>query len=191
MYINFPLLEKSGLQNSDLVFLAAIKQNETEFLLKNLKEDDYNRFKTLSLVKHVKVKKKDEHLYVSLRLDKKGSDLLENLSTAEVTEDSLRIFEWIKQIYLSAGKSLGNQKKTKTFIAQFTAESGIEKNCLAFLIQTFVNDEKEMEFSKVLQYLFFKGESVFNVRFDLHASRLYQYYLKNENYFKEQFKRLE
>ena len=79
MYINIKLFEKSNLLPSDLVFLAAIKQTQTEFLLKNLKEEDYNRFKALSLVKHLKVKKKDEHLYVSLRLEKKTEELLINL----------------------------------------------------------------------------------------------------------------
>ena len=120
-------------------------------------------------------------------MSKKGREVLDAIETPEVTEDSLRIFEWIKQIYISAGKDLGNQKKTKMFIAQFSAESGIQRNALAFLIQSFINDESQFEWSKVLQYLFFKGESVFNIKFDLHSSRLYQYYLKNQNYFDNKF----
>jgi hypothetical protein len=188
MYINFQLFKNSGLENSDIYFLAAAKQIE-KTVLEELTEQTFNRLNSLGLLTSVKGRKGDNPLH-NVRLSKKGSELLNNLSIAEVTEDSLRIFEWIKNIYLASGKSLGNQKKTKQFIAQFSAESGIEKNALAFLIQTFANDEKEMEFSKVLQYLFFKGESVFSVRFDLHSSRLYQYYQKHENYFIEKFKTL-
>lgn len=187
MYINIDILNKKGLSLHEISLLQIIKQNKTtdcsEFIEKNLNEDIKSKFDSLALVDYTKKGK--------INTTKKANEWLEDISTPEVTEDSLRIFEWIKSIYLTQGKSLGNQKKTKTFIAQFSAESGIEKNCLAFLIQKFVNDEKEMEYSKVLQYLFFKGDSVFSTRFDIHSSRLYQYYLKYEDYFKKEFERLE
>lgn len=187
MYINIELYNKSGLQPQDLYFLAGIRQLNKE-VLETLNGDVFTRLETFSLLTSVKGKKGDNPVY-NIRLSKKGKDLLENLSIAEVNEDSLKIFDWISEIYKQSGKELGNQKKTKQFIAQFSKESGIEKNSLAFLIQSFVNDESQFEWSKVLQYLFFKGDSVFSIRFDLSASRLYQYYQKNENYFNEQFKK--
>lgn len=187
MFINLEILNKKDLSLHEIALLQVIKQNKlndcSEFIKNNLAEETKSKFESLALIDYTKKGK--------MNTTKKGNEWLEDVGTAEVTEDSLRIFEWIKNIYLFQGKSLGNQKKTKTFIAQFSAESGIEKNCFAFLIQTFVNDEKEMEYSKVLQYLFFKGDSVFSTRFDLHGSRLYQYYLKHEEEFKEEFKKLE
>lgn len=39
---------------------------------------------------------------------------------------------------------------------------------------------------------FFKGGKMcFNPSFDIHSSRLYQYYLKSKDYFDYQFKKLE
>ena len=68
MYLNISVFTKSNLQFSDLVFLAAINQTETDWLIENLNEDVYNRFNELSLIKHIKQKSKKEHLYVRLRL---------------------------------------------------------------------------------------------------------------------------
>ena len=189
MYINIEVFSKSGLEPQDIYFLAGIKQINKE-VLEQLPNGVFNRLESLSLLTSIKGKKGDNPVY-NIRLSKKGKDLLENLSIAEVDEDSLKIFDWIAEIYKQSGKELGNQKKTKQFIAQFSKESNIEKNSLAFLIQSFVNDESQFEWSKVLQYLFFKGDSVFSIRFDLSASRLYQYYQKNEQYFNEQFKKWE
>lgn len=189
MYINIPLFRQKNLQPEDIFYLCAIKQIDKE-VLEIIPNNVLERFKELSLVEYIKGKKNEED-WCKIRLSKKGKELLENISIAEVDEDSLKIFNWITEIYKQSGKELGNQKKTKQFIAQFSKESGIEKNSLAFLIQSFVNDESQFEWSKVLQYLFFKGDSVFSIRFDLSASRLYQYYQKNEEYFNEQFKKWE
>ena len=56
MYINLSVLGKSGLEYSDLVFLTAINQTETEWLIGNFKDSDYERFKRLSIIKHIKQK---------------------------------------------------------------------------------------------------------------------------------------
>lgn len=183
MYLTFSLY---NLQPQDLYYIFAVKQIETEI---NIPNDTLQRFKDLDLITTIKGKPNQEER-LRIRLSSKGKKFLEDLSTPEVTEDSLRIYEWIKNIYLSEGKALGNQKKTKMYIAQFSAESEIKQNCLAYLIKSFTNDESEMEWSKVLQYLFFKGESVFNIRFDLHSSRLYQYYLKYQQKFDKKFEEL-
>jgi hypothetical protein len=189
MYINIQLFKKNNLEPQDLYFLLSIKQTEKE-VLKDIPIDVIQRFKDLGILTTIKGTKSEPES-LKIRLNDKGKKLLENLSIAEVEEDSLKIFDWISEIYRRSGKEIGNQKKTKQFIAQFSKESGIKKNSLAFLIQSFVNDESQFEWSKVLQYLFFKGDSVFNVRFDLYSSKLYQYYQKNENYFSGQFKKWE
>lgn len=189
MYINTNIVKHYNLNLQQVTLMQILHQAKNEDvseLLENYNGDlDVLHYK--GFLSEVKAKNKQESIYKRLRLSKKGREVLDAIETPEVTEDSLRIFEWIKQIYISAGKDLGNQKKTKMFIAQFSAESGIQRNALAFLIQNFINDESQFEWSKVLQYLFFKGESVFNIKFDLHSSRLYQYYLKNQNYFDNKF----
>jgi len=79
MYVNISVLEKSGLLFSDLVFLCAINQTETDWLIENLNEDVYSRLKELNLIKHIKQKSKKEYLYVSLRLSDTGKTLLSEL----------------------------------------------------------------------------------------------------------------
>lgn len=189
MYINTNIVKHYNLNLQQVALLQILHQAKNEDVSEWLESynGDLDVLHYKGFLSEVKAKSKQESVYKRLRLSKKGREVLDAIETPEVTEDSLRIFEWIKQIYISAGKDLGNQKKTKMFIAQFSAESGIQRNALAFLIQSFINDESQFEWSKVLQYLFFKGESVFNIKFDLHSSRLYQYYLKNQNYFDNKF----
>lgn len=189
MYINTNIVKHYNLNLQQVALLQILHQAKNEDVSEWLESynGDLDVLHYKGFLSEVKAKNKQESVYKRLRLSKKGREVLDAIETPEVTEDSLRIFEWIKQIYISAGKDLGNQKKTKMFIAQFSAESGIQRNALAFLIQSFINDESQFEWSKVLQYLFFKGESVFNIKFDLHSSRLYQYYLKNQNYFDNKF----
>lgn len=194
-YINYEILTSKNLSLYELPILQLIKQNKTEDLSNEIKfqvEDTQfiEKWLNIGYIEVIKGKKCQTE-YQKLRTTKLGNKVLEDIGTADITEDSLKIFDWISELYKQSGKDLGNQKKTKQFIAQFSKESGIEKNSLAFLIQSFVNDESQFDWSKVLQYLFFKGDSVFAVRFDLHSSRLYQFYQKNEDYFREQFKKWE
>jgi hypothetical protein len=195
MYVNVNLLKSRNLSLHEFAVLSLLRQNKFEnnidLLEKECNIDVLKKFNDLGLIEQVKRKNKAQNELELIRTTKKGNEWLDDINTAEICEDSLKIYNWIAEIYRQSGKELGNQKKTKQFVAQFSKESGIEKNSLAFLIQSFVNDESQFEWSKVLQFLFFKGDSVFSVRFDLHSSRLYQYFLKNENYFLEKFKKWE
>lgn len=177
-YVNIKLFEKSGLLPSDLLFLAAIKQIETEFLLKNLTEDDYNRFKTLSLVKHIKVKKKDEHPYVSLRLDKKGTDLLDNLSTPNVTEEHLKMRDYLIQMYLShedKERVVGNKKLIGIYIAVLQNYLAIDIYRFYYLCEYFLS---EHVFTKKLENIFMDRNKIRYGEFKNHIedSALYQFY---------------
>lgn len=189
MYINTKLLEKYNLNLVQHSVLCILRQNKFED--QSIYLESYNgildELAALNLVEEVKAKNKTESVWKRLRITKKGSEILENISTAEIDEDSLTIFEWVKSVYLREGKELGNVKKCKQYIAQFSRESGITKNSLAFLIQSFLSDEKEFEYSQRLEYLFFKGASVFSVKFDINQSRLFQYYQKNQQRFDKKF----
>jgi hypothetical protein len=65
--------------------------------------------------------------------------------------------------------------------------SSIHKNNLAFLCKTFIEDPDQFEYSKRLEYLFFKPANLFSVKFDIEGSRLYQYYLKHKTEFDDKF----
>ena len=130
MYINLSVLGKSGLEYSDLVFLAAINQTETDWLIENFKNSDYERFERLSIIKHIKQKSKKEHLYTSLRLSDLGKNLLSEIEEAPIEEEDKTVFEWLKNYYLKAGKEIGNGAKTQRHIRDFRIKSGIQKNNL-------------------------------------------------------------
>lgn len=194
MYINLEILKKHNLTLLDFTVLQLIKQNKTEDLSVEIKNNStpemLEKFGALKYVEYVKGKKSQTDLE-RIRTSKKGNNLLDAIGTYGICENSLRIYEWVKSIYLNLEKEIGNQKKCKQYIAQFSAESGICKNDLALLINHFLRDDREMEYSQRLEYLFHKGSSVFSVKFDLNQSRLYQYYQKNQKFFDSKFAELE
>lgn len=178
----------------ELGVLQLIRQNKIEDLSNEIQfeasEDILSKFSTLGYIEYVKPKKKSDNVYKCVRTTSKGNAVLEDIETPEINEDDLKIFNWLEQIYLDAGKEIGNKKKTKMFIANFRVQSGIDKNSLAYLCQEFTNDESQYEWSQRLEYLFFKGASVFSVKFDINQSRLYQYYDRNKVKFDKQFEKL-
>lgn len=189
-YINTRLLESYKLTLIQYSVLCILRQNKFEDQSEFLQEYEYElvHFRDNNLLEEVKAKNKQESVYKRLRISKKGQEIIDNVSIAEVNEDSLKIFDWVKSVYVKEGKEIGNAKKTKQFIAQFSKESGIERNSLAYLIQSFLSDEKEFEYSQRAEYLFYKGATLFSIKFDLYQSRLYQYYQKHQNKFDTKFK---
>lgn len=191
LYINFEVikeLEGDGHDPFPLIsILTAINQGNKSFLegLKDVTE--YNlTFKGKSLVKHVKGRKSDTW-FDTVRLDKAGKELLKDLTEAEVSEDDIKIFDWLSNHYKKIGKEVGNGAKTKRHIRDFRIKSGIVKNNLIRLCYAFVSDESQMEYSHKLEYIFYKPKTVFETRFNLEESRLYQYYMKNKEQFDKVF----
>jgi hypothetical protein len=192
MYINFKMLESKGLSYSDLVLLQASKQNRVEALsavIEKFSDLDIEPLKERGYLTHIAGKKKDSEAS-KLRLTKKGVTLLEILETPEVTEEDLMLYDWMADVYVNLGKEIGNKKKTKMYVALFRAHSGIEKNCLATLLDLFVKDEDNMEYNHKLEYAFFKPATVYQVKFELEQSRLYQYYLSYKSFFDNKFEEL-
>lgn len=185
MYINLSVLGKSGLEYSDLVFLAAINQTETEWLIENFKDSDYERFERLSIIKHIKQKSKKEHLYTSLRLSDLGKNLLSEIEEAPIEEEDKTVFEWLKNYYLKAGKEIGNGAKTQRHIRDFRIKSGIQKNNLIKLVLDFLAENEER--SKKLQYIWYYPKTAFATRFDLEESWLWSHFIKNKERLEKTF----
>lgn len=192
MYINLKYLTEKGLHFTDIFLLQLTKQQRTEDCFEFLFgfEEQLASLKKLGYIDSIKGNKKLSAT-AKLRITKTGEELLSNLETPEIIEDDLILFEWVKGIYLSRDKKLGNQKKTKLYIALFRAHSGIERNELATLLSAFVADEQNMEFSHVLEYVFFRPANVYTTKFSLNESRLYNYYLTYKEIFDERFKALD
>lgn len=194
MYINFKILQSRKMTINEVGMLLAIKQNKTEdlseYLSEFLTEDVQNRFEETGYVGYVKTKSTKDTIYKLIRTTTKANTFLSDIETPEIEAQDLKIFDWLFKVYVGTDRVVGNAKKTKMFIALFRAHSGIEKNQLAFLLKTFINDPEQFEWSKKLEFLFFKGASVFSTKFDIEQSRLYQYYLMNKANFDKNFLRL-
>lgn len=198
MFINLLVLDKSDLLYSDLVFLSAILQINSEWVVRNLTEDVYSRFKQLNLIKHIKCKTKTEHYYMSIRLDVKGKQLLKNIySVSEANEDDLKIKDWLVKEYEKNGKKIGSLERIENYIVKLRLETGICRNNLAILFKHFLSEDYVDESSKVLESVFFKKtkrgldkngiDFYYEVPWKLEDSWIYQYYVENKNKFKSLF----
>lgn len=189
-------MEKRGVTLTQMALLQVIKQNKAEgspsaeFLSNNLSDEDIQFFENNGYITTVKPKRKSDTVYQLLRTTKKANTFLEDIETEGINNDDLVLYEALEKVFLSEGKEIGNKKKTKQFMAQFRAHSGIERNELFTLCREFIEDEENFKYSFRLEYVFFKGASVFETKFNIEQSRLYQYYLKRQEFFEETFKKL-
>jgi hypothetical protein len=194
MYINFEILTSKGLTLYELGILQLIKQNKIEDLSQQIESLVSNtqiieKLSNIGYIEFIKGKK-GQTQFQCIRTSKKGNEVLDDISTPNVLEEDLIIAEWLKKIYTESNREIGNFKKTKIYIALFRVNTGISKNALAYLCQSFMDDESQFDWSKKLEFLFFKPSNVYE-KFSIDGSKLYQYYLKNENYFLEKFKKWE
>lgn len=191
MYINFKLLPSLGLTWEHVVVMQMCKQAKFENLSIELSgfQDIIKQLEQLEYVDEISGKKGQDPLEKK-RLTKKGKKVLENIETPEVTQDDLVLFDWLERLYKDLGKEVGNKRRTKLYLALFRIESGIQKNELATLLDEFTRDGDNMNYNHKLEYAFFKPSNVFQAKFELDQSRLWQYYLKNEEHFKNLFSEL-
>lgn len=174
-----------------LILKQAGKRDVSEELKKlNTAEEDLKKLEETEMITYIKGNKK-QNLLQKMRLTKKSKKYLDSLDEVEVSEEDLQFFEWLKGIYIKRDKKIGNGAKTKRLIAQFREKSGIEKNHLATLCNHFINNDDEQEWSFMLEYIFWKPVNVFQTKFALDQSRLYQYYLDKKEYFDAEFKRID
>lgn len=195
MYINFLIAKKRGFSPTDVSNLQLISQNKTEkmeeIITDNIPLSVLNWYQELEYVTLVKAKNKSDSIQNRIRLSPKGNDLLEDLQVPQINDDDLQLYEWLERTYQKEGKELGNRKKTKLYIALFRVNSGIDRNKLALLCKAFMNDSSQFEWSKRLEFLFFKPGNVFSVKFDLEQSKLYQYYIKHKEHFDNKFAKID
>ncbi len=195
MYINFEIAKKRGLSPTDVVNLQLISQNKTdkleEIITDNIPLSVLNWYQELEYVTLIRAKNKSDSIQNRIRLSPKGNDLLEDLQVPQINDDDLQLYDWLERTYQKEGKELGNRKKTKLYIALFRVNSGIDRNKLALLCKAFMNDSSQFEWSKKLEFLFFKPGNVFSVKFDLEQSKLYQYYIKHKEHFDNKFAKID
>jgi hypothetical protein len=183
MYLNFELLKAKELTTDDFLTLQICHQMVSESLIQWLPDSSIvEKLVNAEYVEFLKPRK-DTPKYALARLSKKGKELLNDLQIPNVIEDDLIVWDWLEKKYKSLGKEVGNRKKGKLWLACFRVHSGFQKNDLVKLCVDFVKDDKNMEYSHRLDYVFFKPDNVFTTKFDLDSSKLWQFYLKNQEYY--------
>ena len=192
MYINFNLGASKGVSFKEIGALQMISQNRFEDLsglVESLGDELIASLEAAGYVTYIKPKKKGDSKYKLMRLSDKAKNLLDDLEVPEMNEDDISIYNWLEGIYKGTDRVIGNTKKTKRLIALFRVNSGIERNCLAILCQGFLNDDAQFEWSKKLEFLFWKPANLFATRFDIHQSRLFQYYEANKEAYDKKFEK--
>ena len=193
MYVNFQLLLDRDLFPQDLIFLQAVKQQKTEdisnFVAMVMDDERYNFLTKKDYITQIKGTKNMSEIE-RIRLTKKGVKLLNELQVSMVTEEDLVLRDWLIEKYNDMGKIVGNKTKIGTGIAQFRGHTGIDKNKLAYLLQTFINDVDNMEYNQKLEKVLYSSKSVFATRFNINECRLNDYYLKNKMTFDKKFETL-
>jgi hypothetical protein len=193
MYINTQLLESRGLTANSLIMLQLIKQNKTEDMSSIIELHGVPiSILDLGLVEFIKPKNKSQKESHTIRLSKKGSKWLNEFTeTVLVSEEDVIVFDWLKNLYEGLGKEVGSHIKCKNLISWFRRESGISKNCLIELCKEFTSDDNRMEYSNILEYVFWRGANHFQTSPKLEDSKLWNYYEKRQDYFDNRFKDLE
>lgn len=176
MYCNFSIYP-SFLQPQDLFFLYAVKQVNTEI---NIPEDTLQRFSDNNLIMWIKGKPKEEQR-LKIRLSEAGKKLMEDLETPHQTEGDLAMYEYLKNTYLSNGedRSIGNEKLTKIYCAQFRQILGLSLHQMYWLCMLFV---ERVEFTRVLENIFFvkKDNPYGKFKDNVDSSKLYIFYNENK-----------
>lgn len=183
-YINTNFLNSSEISWQQVYWLLLIKQGEE---VENMSA--VSDLIDLKMVKLVKAKNKSESDLSRLRLDTEGKKFLEKLGESEISEEHQRVADWMCQIYLDLGKKVGNKTKLTRHIRDFSNITGISRNRLVHLCQELTNDSEQMEFSHVLEFIFWKAPNAFATRFSLENSRLWKYYQDRQGYFDKEWEK--
>lgn len=197
MFINFNIFRKLKLTEEFVFFLLAVKSEDKEYI-----ENFNDKQKSLEEGYIKQIKSGD------YRLDKKGKEILNKLSKSDkISEETEKLAEWIANYYKNKkGGIVRNKKELQRRISWFSDQTSIRGNALAILISCYINDSfdeslglsmqefKEqnngrMTLSFIPENVFWKPLNHFQKNYTLDESSLYNYYLDNQKYIEEQWKK--
>lgn len=192
-YFNYQLAEKRGLSPRDAHLISMINQNKTEDVSEQIGlemgEDNMKRLLAFELVTMIKGTKKQTD-FQKLRLSKKGKKWYRDLQTVNTVHNDFEMFNYVKRIYMDLGKDIGDDNTVVNLIAWFRAETGFNHKQIYILLKTFVEDDSQMEYSNVLEYVFWKRPHLYATNQNLKDSRIWKYYNHHKAMFENKFKAL-
>lgn len=181
-YINVKLLKSRNLSLLDLQILQLAKQQRIEDVSDVLREysKEVESLLYLEYLETIKGKKEDGE-FQKIRVSKKGSEILDLVSTPLVTDGDIQMYQYLCQLYMEedSTRTLGNRKAGLRYCAEFRQIMGFTLHEMYWLCVMFVSNTT---FTKVLEYIFFsKKENPYGkFKENLDSSKLYLFWQDNE-----------
>ena len=184
MFINFQLIKELNLPLNSVLVLFSANQNRVNDESATLEEfkDVVRDLFDLGLLERVKAKTKSQNLYSLVRISPKGKKTLENITTPEVTQGDLEMFDYLKNIYLAhedKDRVVGNAKKVKMYCAILRNHLQMTLHEFYYFIELYLS---EAVFTKKLENLFMDSNKVRYGTFlnNVDESPLFQFWQKEE-----------
>ena len=138
-----------------------------------------------------KGKRKSDSEFMRLRLSKKGKTWLKELQIPNTVPNDFEMATYIINAYKKLDKSVTSEAKIVELIAWFRVETGFTHRQIFTVLNTFINDDNQMEYSNILDNIFWKRPHMYAVNKKIEDSRLYAYYNHNKPLFKKKFEKLD
>lgn len=192
-YFNYQLAEKKGLSARDVHLISMINQNKSEDVSRQIEaelgEDNLKRLLAFDLVTLIKGTKSQTELQ-KIRLTKVGKELYTNLQIPETVPNDFEMTDYIVTEYKKLDKQVKSKPNITKLIAWFRVETGMTHREIYTVLNTFVNDDEQMEYSNILDNIFWKRPHMFAVHKNIEDSRLYAYYTHRKAFFDNKFEKL-
>lgn len=219
MYLNLDkIFIKEGMTPQSLLLLQTIHQqrgsNNEDFIAMLLEDDVLEGFVEKGLVESVKGKKGDSELS-KLRTSKKGVKFLLSLQKdQDFDEEDVTLAEWVERVYSKRPNYVkSNMAELKRRLNWFKVETGIYRNELSSLLESFIKDSfvddpsdkrpfnqrfrdfkeynKRAQMSNKTENILFTPKDRYQKYYNLEQSPLWQYYQENQKYIEKVWKNLE
>lgn len=193
-YFNYQLAEKKGLSPRDVHILNMLNQNKVEDVSEQLQlemdEENIKRLNAFELMSTVKAKRKSDSEFMRLRLSKKGKAWLNELQIPNTVPNDFEMATYIITAYKKLDKKVTSESKIVELIAWFRVETGFTHRQIFTVLNTFIKDDNQMEYSNILDNIFWKRPHMYATHKKLEDSRLYAYYQHNKALFDKKFEKL-
>ncbi len=192
-YFNYFLAEEKGLSPRDVHLLSMLNQNRVEDISKQIEvemeEENMKRLLAFELLTLIKGTKKQTE-YQRMRLSKKGKALFNALQIADTVPNDFEMAKYIIAQYKKLDKKVTSPNKIVELIAWFRVETGFTHRQMFVILDTFIKDDDQMEYSNILDNIFWKRPHMYATKKTLENSRLYAYYSHNKPMFEKKFEKL-
>jgi len=165
MYINYPYLFSKELSIIHLNTLQMVFQKEFTLL-----EAFEAEMEDLTNIEYIGSTKKNAKIS-DTRITKKGKAFLDKVSTMDYTEEIGELCKEMIDLYTSYSKSTGTKLEVQNRMIWFISQTGFNPAIIKNVIQEYLSTNTT--YTKNLENLIWKPDSVFSVHKNLKNSHLY------------------